>query len=426
MAEIEADIKEILTPPEASTRQARGWRQTFASLENPDFRWFWVGMLNYFMGMMMEGVARGWLAYRITDNSATALGVMSAAWGLPILFLAPFAGVVADRVNKRNLIIVAQGFIGLVALIMTILIWTGHIQFWHLLVAGIFMGSFSAFNMPVYQALVPELVPSSRLMNAIALNSSAMNLTRVAGPALAGVLVGLVDVQGVYIVVTACYVLGVVSQLQVPNRFRGRTGVTTSVLSDLMAGLRYIRGHSLILMLLVQVTAVVLFGMPYQNFMPVFAVKVFKVGADGMGLLMAAAGFGALIGTLSIASLGNFQRKGILLIIMGLVFATFLILFANAPNFYLGIGLLVVAGLGGTGYFAVNNTLILTNITPEMRGRVMSIYMVTFGLMPFGALPAGVLVEALGAPLTVSLGGLILIVVIAFATILVPTLRRQP
>lgn len=194
---------------------------TFTSLRNRNYRWFWLSMLLSFSGLMMQNLARGWLVYEMT-SSPFALGMVSAAWGVPMLLLAIYGGAVTDRVNKRNLLIITQIAQGIITAIIAILILTGAIAVWHLMVAAAFTGVTFAFNAPGRQAIIPELVTGKELMNAIALNSMGVNLMRIGAPALAGVLIAVIGVSGVYFISVGLYAAAVAALYMVS--FPGRVG----------------------------------------------------------------------------------------------------------------------------------------------------------------------------------------------------------
>lgn len=402
---------------------AAGWRGTLGSLSIGNFRWYWVGMLGAFFAMQMDLLARGWLVYDMS-GSALALGVVSAGWGIPVILLSLFGGVVTDRRQKRNILIVTQALAGVVTVAVTILIATGLIQIWHLIVASLLNGTIFAFHLPGRQAIIPELVGRGHLMNAIALNSSGMNLSRIVAPALAGVLVGVAGVAGAYYVIIAFHLLSTLSLCMIPASGQSIAVRGNSVLRDLVDGLHYIRQRSTIMLLLAMAFVPLLFGMPYLMLLPVFAVDVLHVGPTGLGALTAASGAGALLGSLGIASLGDFRRKGLSVLALLLAFGVFVILFASSTSLYLSLLLLVFVGFGSAGYLAINSTMLQTRIAPEMMGRVMSVYSMTFGLMPLGTLVVGALAERWGTSLSLMAGGAVLVAFTISIAILSPNIRK--
>ncbi len=405
--------------------RVRGWGATFSSLENPNYRWFWLSSTASFAAMQMQMVVRGWLVYELTE-SALALGVVSAAAGAFIILFSLYGGAIADRVDKRNLLIVSQAAAGVATLIVAILITMGAIEFWHLIIASIVNGLILAFRLPVRQAIIPELVEQHQVMNAVALSSGALNLNRVVAPALGGVLVGVIGIDGVYYLMVAFFMISALLMLGVMPR--DRTGEVprpkASVHSDIVEGVRYVRTRPVLIALLVIAVVPILFGMPYQMLMPIFAVDVLDVGVSGLGYLMAAVGVGALVGSLFVASLGDFRRKGVLLLATCGLFGAFLAAFANSHYFWLSIAFLLGVGVANAGYMAVNNTLLQVNVEDGMRGRVMSMYMMTIGLFPLGVLPAGAIAEITGVALPVLVGGAIILVFTVTMAIWRPALRR--
>ena len=400
-----------------------GWRTTFSSLENRTYRLYWMSLLASFSAQQMNLVVRGWLVYELTD-SALALGLVSAAAGVPILLFSLYGGVIVDRVDKRKLLIVTQALTAVATLTIAVLISTGAIALWHLIIAAIANGLILSFDLPGRQAIIPQLVEQRQIMNAVALGSGATNLTRVIAPALGGVLVGVMGIDGVYYLIVACYAASAAFLLTMPALLTPTRDSKATVRSDLIEGLRYIRRSSVLPALLAMAVVPIAFGMPYMMLMPVFAIDVHNVGASGLGYLMAAAGIGALAGSFLVASLGDFKHKGALLLVASASFGVFLILFANSNYFYIALFFLLGVGMANSIYMATNNTLLQINTEDRMRGRVMSLYMMTIGLLPIAVLPASAIAESLGGPVAIGAGGAILLIFTLAMTLLRPTLRR--
>jgi MFS family permease len=400
-----------------------GWRQTFASLDNPGFAWYLSGSLSLFFAVQMMIVLRGWLVLDLTDRESS-LGIIMATVALPWLVLSPLGGIVADRVDKRTLLIWTQSFITLVNVANTVLIITGVVQFWHLVVLSTLSGGAFAFNMPGRQALVPELVGKQRLMNAISLTTGGMNASRIVAPALGGILVAPIGIGGGFAVLTSFYAFSVFSMWRVPST--GAVARTTefTFTRDLAEGFQYVTRTTLVLGLLLFATVPVVFAMPYQTLMPAFADKVWDVGAVGLGILQAAAGAGGLIGALLMANMEAYPRKGLLMFVGALGFGVFLVAFALSPSFYLALPLIAALSLAAMVWMTVNNTVLQTVVPDEVRGRVMSVMMMSWGLMPLGAVPAAFLAEIYGTPTAVA-GGAVLFVLFAVAIYLgTPTFRH--
>lgn len=401
-----------------------GWLRTFASLSVRDYRWLWLGTAASFMSMQMQEVARGWLVYDMT-GSPLALGLVVGAWGLPMVALSTVGGVVVDRVSKRRVILLTQAGQVLITLAQAVLIVLGLIQVWHLVLAGFLQGALFPFNIPARQALISDVVGEDRLMNAIVLNGAAINATRLVGPALAGVLVAVLGVGVVFFLMAFCYALAAwtTALVSVPgNPMPGRQG---SIRSELFSGLRYMRGDAAISALMLLAFAPIFFGMPYRSLMPAYASGVLHTGPEGLGLLMTVTGAGALCGSLVIAGLGDFHRKGLLLLWACLMWGVFLALFALSRSFLLSSLSLLFVGAGSTAFMSINSTLIQTHAPPEMRGRVLSVWYMTFGLMPLAILPAGAIAEAVGVATTLATGGVALALFILGMMVLRPQLRRM-
>lgn len=386
-----------------------GWRQTFASLiEHPVFATYYVGNVGFFFGMNMMIILRGWLVFQLTDR-ASSLGLIMATVALPMLILAPIGGVVADRIDKRTLLLWTQSTVTLVNLVNTVLIWTGVIEFWHLLVMSVLSGAAFSFNMPGRQALVAMLVPRERLMNAMSLSTAAMNASRVVAPALGGVLIEPLGMGGAFAVCTAFYGVAVVTTWFLPPSPPVGREAEFTFFEDFKGGFRYIRADQLVLGLLLFATVPAVFAMPYQTLMPVFADEVWDVGEVGLGLLQAASGLGGLVGALVVANLDEYQRKGRLLLWGTVAFGAFVAAFALSPSFYPALVFLAATGLVSMVAMTVTNTSIQLVIPDHVRGRVMSVMMMTFGLMPLGSVPASFMADAVGSPLTTALGAALLV-----------------
>ncbi len=400
----------------------RGWRTTFSSLAIRNYRWFWLSSTASFAAMQMQIVVRGWLVYDLTE-SALALGLVSAGVGVPLLLFSLYGGVIADRVDKRNLLITTQAFTAIATLVIAVLISTGAIALWHLIIASVASGVILSFHLPSRQAIVPELVEQRQVMNAVALSSGAMNFNRVVAPALGGVLVGVIGIDGVYYLMVACYVVSAALLFLIPPLGTPARGSNGTVSGDIGEGLRYVRRSPVLLGLLIMAMVPIAFGMPYQMLMPIFAADVLDVGASGLGYLMGAAGVGALAGSLLVATLGDFKHRGLLLLGGSALFGVFLILFAGSPYFYLSLFFLLGVGAASSSYMAINNTLLLINTEEGVRGRVMSLYMMTIGLYPVAVLPVAAIAESFGAPLAVGAAGAILVLFTLAMALLRPTLR---
>ncbi len=395
-----------------------GWRQTFTSLSgNRDFMFLFSGNIGFFFGMNMMIILSSWLVIEEWDDAAK-LGELMAWVALPMLVLAPFAGVVTDRVDKRKLLVAAQSLLVVTNTIVAALVIMDAIEFWHLRAVYMVSSAAFAFNMPGRQALVAQLVPREKLMNAIALSTAAMNASRIVAPPMATILITPIGIGGAYIVSTAFYASAVAATVMLPPAPPQRVRQFT-FFEDFVGGFAYIKRSSVLLGLILFATVPMIFAMPYMTLLPVFADRVWHVGSTGFGILQAASGVGGMAGAFFVANLGSYPKKTRLLLGGALAFGGFLVLFALTPWFLLALVFIALLGFGSMVVTTVNNTAIQLVIPHEVRGRVMSVMMMTFGLMPLGSVPAGIMAERVGAPpvVAVSAGLFVASVLLVFLTI---------
>ncbi|MBN1188183.1 MAG: MFS transporter [Dehalococcoidales bacterium] len=401
--------------------------RTFRSLKNPVYRLLFGGMIGQMAGMNMQLMAASLLIYRVT-GSATLLGLMALAFAGPLLLFSLFGGIIADRIHKKYVLLGGQLFSAVVSLSVALSLTMGYLSteyggsWWILIVAAVCQGTVMSLIMPSSQAILREIVGGEQLLNAVSLNTFAMNGFRILGPALAGFLIDALDFVAVYYLMTCLYLMSAIFISRMP--LTGKTALAgESVLSDIKEGLNYVRHEITILVILLFSLFSVVLAMPYVHLMPVFIEDILQVGASEMGVLMSASGIGAIIGSLILASLPN-KKRGLLLVISSLCSGIALVGFAFSRSWYLSLLLIAFVGLGQSGRLALSNTLLQYYSKAEYRGRVMSIFMMEIGLMSFGAFGAALLTEAIGVQSAI--GGFA--VVLAFLSILtlafVPRLRR--
>ncbi len=383
---------------------------TFESLGLRDYRLLWASQLTTAMGQLMDQVSRSWLIYQLT-GSAIHLGLVSMARGLPMLLFGVVAGVAADRYGRKAQLLIAQIVNSLLNLTLATLILTGGIQEWHIYVTAFLAGTVQAFQQPARQALINDLVGPKHLLNAIALSSAAVNLSRSVGPAFCGILIATFGVGVSYYVQAGFYALATVwmMQVRVPESSLLKSYAVASrhqpFFSSLREGFAYIASHRLILTLMVLGLAPILMGMPFQSLMPIFAIDVLHGDARTQGLLLTGMGIGAVVGALTIASLGRRQGSGKILITGAAGFGLSLVLFSQSPVLWLSMCFTFLAGLSNTSYSSQAQTIIQTITAPEVRGRVLGVYLLNHGLMPIGSLIAGLLANFLGGPWAVTIMG---------------------
>lgn len=358
-------------------------------------------------------------------HSAFLLGLVGFLGSLPIFILSLFGGVLADRMNKKNILIFTQiAFMCLTFLLAALtqakLITPGQIM----LIAAL-NGVVMAFDAPSRQAVVVELVGKEYLLNAIALNSVAFNSSRIIGPALAGILVASIGMSGCFYINGISFLPLIIALLLIKLNSRFKNAKNNSAFRDIREGLSLIKHNRLILALVAMVGVSSLFGIAYTILMPIFANDILNVGAKGLGILMSASGMGALIAALLLARRGDFKAKGKLLILSSIIFSVSLVLF-SVSKVYL-FSLIALIFIGGFSVTAISliNTILQIRVSDEFRGRVMSVFMFTFaGLMPFGNLIAGAVSQVLGVSLTVMLSGIICAVFFVIITILYPEIKN--
>lgn len=407
------DIPPTARPP-FPLRSPRGW-PVFASLRHRNYLLLWIGSLFSNTGDWMDQVALNWLVWSLTHDPF-ALGLLNACRALPILGFTLFGGALADRVERRRLLQSTQSLGMVLAFVLAGLVWFGAVQFWQVLAIGTLRGVLLSFNQPTRQALISELVPRADLLNAVALHSATINTTRVFGGALAGVLIGIVGVAGCFFLngLSFVAVIWALAVMAIPPHPAGRA--RGGILRSVGEGLAYIRRDPALAGLVLAGLVPMVFGMPYMALLPVFADQVLGISNEGYGLMVALTGVGALAGALSVAALGAFRRKGQLMLAVMTGFGLMLILFALSDWAPLSLLLLLGVGCGSTTYLALNNTLLQLHSSEEMRGRVMSVFFLNRGLVPFGTMLAGFAAGAVGAQLTVAaMGGVIVVLALTIA-----------
>jgi MFS family permease len=398
--------------------------QTFRALRHRNYRLWWFGQLVSLTGTWMQTVAQGWLVLQLT-NSAFLLGLTGFIGSLPVLLLSLWGGVVADRVPKRDLLVATQTTATLQAFLLAFLTWSGRVRVEHVLILAAILGVVNAFDAPARQAFTVEMVGKEDLMNAIALGSTMFNAARIIGPAIAGVLLAIIGTAGCFTVNGVSFLAVIVGLLAMRLPPTVTTATSEPLRRNLMQGLAYVRSNGTVLSLLALIGTTSVFGMPYAVLMPIFAQDVLKVGAQGLGFLTAAAGIGALVGALTLAFLGSFGRKGLLLTAGNLLIPALLAVFAFSRSFPLSLLCLVGVGWAMIAQNTTANTLVQITVPDHLRGRVMSVYTMLFmGMMPLGNLQAGTMASLLGAPFAVGLGA----IACALAALLIlwrlPQLRR--
>jgi MFS family permease len=407
--------------------------KTFNSLRIPAFRFFWAALLCQMTAMNMQMMARSLLIYRLTGSTAI-LGIMSLFNAIPMLLLSLFGGVLADRLPKKTVMIFGQSGSAVISLGIALSLQMGYLSadregsWWILAVAALFQGTVMGLMMPSRQAMIPEIVGEEQLLNAISLSNMGTSVMRFIAPAATGFLIDAFDFQAVYFGMTVMYLLAVVflSFLRVKGGVRVRA---SGALADIKEGIGYLRRQTIILFILAFSLLAVLLSMPYAMLLPVFTDDILMnsagqpVGATGLGLLMSISGIGAITVSLVLASLPN-KKRGLMLIVGTLIMALALVAFAFSTSMTLSLVIIAFVGLGQASRMALANTLIQYYSDPEYRGRVMSIYMMQFGLTSFSAAIAGVIAETVDIQWVIGGFAMTLIVISMAALVFAGRLRR--
>jgi len=393
-----------------------------------------MGQLVSLIGTWMQQVAQQWLVYRLTD-SASKLGIVAAAASLPVLLFSLWAGVFADRLPKRKVLLFTQTASMMLAFVLAGLVFSGAVQFWQVVTLAFLLGCVNAIDMPARQSFVPEMVGEDHedLANAIALNSSVFNGARVVGPAFAGFLVAAVGEAMAFTLNGASYIAAIAALVAMRFPPSAPTASDRAPLTDLLEGLRYVWHDPLKRVVIGALAAHTVFGTLHITLMPVFAREEFAIesgmlasGETRLGVLLAAFGLGALIASLSLATLGSRTRPGTRIMAGLFGFPIAFILFSFADSFWLALPLLVLGGWALITLVATINTLLQTTTPDALRGRVMSLYTLALvGLMPLGNLLAGFLAERFGsAPMAVRLGQSVVLLMAIGVFFFAPRVRK--
>lgn len=378
--------------------------QPFSALYLRNFRLFWVAQLISLSGTWMHMTAQGWLVYRLT-RSPLYLGIAGAALSLPMLLFTLLGGILADRYPKRDILIVTQSLGVIPPLLMGVLTQTGVVNVWHAIAVAFMMGTVNAFDIPARQSFLVEMVGRGRLLNAIALNSAAFNGARILGPMAAGLIISEVGLPACFFINALSFVPVVLVLKRMNIKGLSRTGAG-GVFGELEEGLRFLLGHGEILSLMVMIAVISLFGIPFSQFLPVFAEDVLHIGARGLGYLMGFAGAGAFAAAMVIAFRGGIEKKGRYMSVAVLTFPAALITFTMSRYYPLSAVTLAVTGWAVVSFLATANSFIQLNVRDELRGRVMSVYSLLFlGMAPVGNSLIGFVADRIGTTRALAIAG---------------------
>ena len=396
---------------------------TLRALRHRNFQLFFAGQLISLIGTWMDYVAQAWLVYRLT-GSPVLLGAIGFASQIPVFLLAPVGGIVADRYSRRIVVIGTQTASMLLALTLAWLTLTGRIQIWHLFVLAASLGCVNAFDIPARQAFIVDMVGKPDLMNAIALNSSMFNASRIIGPAVAGILVATIGEGWCFFANGVSYIAVIAGLAAMRVRRHEIVAQPGSPVAKVIEGFRFVTRNPPVHALLALLGVVSLTGMPYAVLMPVFAAKILHGGATALGWLMGVSGIGALSGALLLASRRTLKGLSVWVAVSATGFGAGLIVFSLSRVFWLSAAILIPVGFSMMIEMGSSNTLIQSMVPDHLRGRVMSVYSMMFmGMAPIGSLLAGAAAARFGAPWTVAAGGTVCMAAAGFFSLHLPRLR---
>jgi len=377
----------------------------FRALKHRNFQLFIAGQLVSLIGTWMQTTAQLWLVYDLT-HSAALLGVFGFANQIPMMVLASVGGFVGDRYSRHRGVIATQTISMILAFVLAVLTLTHHIQVWSLIVITFLVGIVNAFDVPIRQAFFVEMVGKEDLPNAIALNASIFNGARVVGPAIAGFAIAWIREGWCFFLNGVSFFAVILALLAMKIQVHERKANTESALESLLQGFRFAMKDRPIRSALFLLSALSLLGLPYSVFMPIFANDILHAGARGLGVLMSAAGVGAVLGALQFAARTSYQGLAKWIGAMSVVCGLGLIGFSQSHVFWVSCAVLFVVGFAATSQMAATNTTVQNRVPDELRGRIMAVYATMFmGVQPLGALLAGGVAKRIGAPSTMAIFG---------------------
>ncbi len=407
-------------------------RDIFSALQVPDFRWLWLGSLGSSFAMNMQIIARGWLVYTLTSSSMD-LAWVTLSFMLPTVAFSLWGGVVADRLPKKRIIVTAQSLNCLATLVMAAIILNDRVTFWDFIWFGFFNGTVLALSMPARQAFVPELIPDRLIFTAMALNTTSWNLSRILGPALAGFLIAWVahgdtsstyGVGIVYLMIAALYFVSAATMLLVRRTGNIKEPDDKSPLTDVIDGLRYVRENPPVFGLILLSIVPFLFGMPLNTLLPAFNEDILGGGPEDLGMLMSAMGGGAILGSLMLAAMGELRNKAVWLIATCVGWGVFTTAFGSAQVVWLAVALVAAIGWLSAWNMSLNRGLLQMQVDPVMRGRIMSIDMMSHGLMPIGVIPISMIAERYSVAVALEVAGVVFVLVVLALAAFTTSVRR--
>ena len=382
----------------------------FTALQSREYRLFFFGQMISLSGTWMQSVAQGWLVYSLT-KSPFYLGLVAAFGSLPILLFSLFGGILADRIRKRNLLLLTQSLSIIPALSLGILTDMNLIKVWHVALFATFLGTVNAFDIPARQAFIIELVGEKSLMNAIALNSTVFHGARLIGPVIAGMAIAYLGLPACFYLNALSFTAIIFALSKMRVKKSNRKEKTMGILRDLSEGIKFITSKPDIYRIILLIAVFSIIGLPCFTLLPIFAVEVLRAGPQGFGFLVGATGGGAFLAGLFLAYKGDVENKFRLMSLSGLCFSIFLLVFSVSSSVYLSIVALLFIGWSTVSFFATANSFVQLSVSDNLRGRVISVYAFVFlGFAPIGNYLIGILADSFGVTKAVAFSSIICIV----------------
>jgi len=397
--------------------------QALSALRHRNYRLYWLGQLSSVLAQNMEGVAQGWLVLELT-NSPLMLGLTGLAFAAPTIALTLLGGVIADRADRRRIMILSQGVTALTFFAIATLVVLDLIALWHVMALAILSGCVRAFDRPSRMALLPQMVPKEDIANAVAVGGTIWQLNRLVGPALAGMMIYLIGIGPTYYFCFGASLIAVFLWLGIRLAAPSMAPSAGGVMQHMVEGLNFIRHNEIYFIFIAIIFFNSAFGMSYLILMPVFARNVLDVGSQGFGFLQSVGGAGALIGVLAVAWFSHSRGKGLQSLFGAIAFGILLMSFALSKSYPLSLILAFALGVTSQFYMTTISTVLQVNLPNELRGRVMGIYGLAWELMPVGGMIAGAIAEFAGAPVAVGFGGFMVTAMALLVTIFYPSIRR--
>ncbi len=400
-------------------------------LSHRNFLWLWIGSLGSSFAMNMQIIARGWLVYELTE-SPLDLAWVTMSFMLPTVLFSLYGGVLADRMQKKKVIVWAQALNCAATVFMAVIIFSGSVTFWDFIWFGFFNGTILALSMPARQAFVPELIPDHLLFAAMGLNTTGWNLARIVGPAFAGLLIAMIaggdktstfGVGVVYIVIASLYGISALTMLLITKSGKAKQASKANAWADVREGLSYVLQHPPIFGLIILSIVPFLFGMPLNTLLPAFNEQVMGGGPDDLGFLVSAMGLGAIVGSLMMATMGDLNNKAVWLIVTCIGWGGLTAIFGWSEAHWLVFVLIAAVGWVSSWNMSLNRGMLQMQVDNHMRGRIMSIDMMSHGLMPLGVFPVSWIAEHYGVGAALMSSGAAFVVLTLLAVLFIPSVR---